>query len=145
MARRRSVVAGPSRLAPGPPRRRRDGPTQHPATLAGVALWGYGFAAHYGVLRADDSTVRILEEAVQTAEVASNDVALSGAKYGLAGALLYRDAAADRHRGLELVVQARDFWLREQYSSSDGPEHRVVGRAGGGHARRPRRCHCDDA
>ena len=85
-----------------------------PATLAGVALWGYGFAAHYGVLRADDSTVRILEEAVQTAEVASNDVALSGAKYGLAGALLYRDAAADRHRGLELVVQARDIWLREQ-------------------------------
>jgi hypothetical protein len=86
----------------------------NPATFAGVALWGYGFAAHYGVLRADDSTVRILEEAVQTAEVASNDVALSGAKYGLAGALLYRDAEADRHRGLELVVQARDSWLRQQ-------------------------------
>ncbi len=85
-----------------------------PTTFAGVALWGYGFAAHYGVLRADDSTVRILEEAVQTAEVASNDVALSVAKYGLAGALLYRDAAADRHRGLELMVQARDFWLRQQ-------------------------------
>ena len=58
--------------------------------------------------------MRILEEAVQTAEVASNDVALSVAKYGLAGALLYRDAAADRHRGLELMVQARDFWLRQQ-------------------------------
>jgi class 3 adenylate cyclase len=86
----------------------------NPTTLAGVALWGYGFAAHYGVLRADDSTVRILEEAVQTAEVASNDVALSVAKYGLAGALLYRDAAADRRHGLQLVVQARDFWLRQQ-------------------------------
>ena len=44
----------------------------------------------------------------------SNDVALSGAEYGLAGALLYRDAEADRHRGLELVVQARDSWLRRQ-------------------------------
>jgi hypothetical protein len=85
-----------------------------PTTLAAVVLWGYAFAAHYGVIRADDSTVRILEEAVQTAEVASNDVALSVAKYALAGALLYRDAEADRHRGLELMVQARDFWLRQQ-------------------------------
>ena len=30
MARLRSVVAGPSRMAPRPPRRRRDGPTQRP-------------------------------------------------------------------------------------------------------------------
>ena len=29
-SRRRSVVAGPSRMAPGPPRRRRDGPKQQP-------------------------------------------------------------------------------------------------------------------
>jgi class 3 adenylate cyclase len=86
----------------------------NPATLAGVAIWGYACAVHYGVLRADDSTMRILEEAVQTAEVASNDVALSVTKYGLGGALLYRDAEADRHRGLELVVQARDSWLRQQ-------------------------------
>ncbi|WP_105347199.1 adenylate/guanylate cyclase domain-containing protein [Mycobacterium sp. ITM-2016-00318] len=85
----------------------------NPATLAGVALWGHGFAAHNGVLRADDTTVRILEEAVQTAEVASNDVAMSVTKYGLAGALLYRDEA-DRHRGLELMVQARDIWLRQK-------------------------------
>jgi hypothetical protein len=85
-----------------------------PATLAAVVIWGYGFAVHCGVLRADDAAVRILEEAVQTAEVASNDVALTVAKYGLAGVLLSRDAEADHHRGLELVVQARDFWLRQQ-------------------------------
>ena len=30
ISRRCSVVAGPSRVAPGPPRRRRDGPTQRP-------------------------------------------------------------------------------------------------------------------
>ena len=40
----------------------------NPATFAGVVLWGYGLAIHYGVLRADDSTVRAIEEAVQTAE-----------------------------------------------------------------------------
>ena len=36
------------------------------------------------------------------------------AEYTLGVALLNRDAAADRHRGLELMVQARDMWLRER-------------------------------
>ena len=85
-----------------------------PATLAAVVAWTYGFAIQYGVLRADDSAVRAIEEAVQTAEGSSNDVALSLAEYTLGVALLNRDAAADRHRGLELMVQARDIWLRER-------------------------------
>jgi class 3 adenylate cyclase len=85
-----------------------------PTTLVAVVTWTYGWAIHYGVLRADDTAVRVIEEAVQTAERASNDVALSVAEYGLGGALLIRDAAADRHRGLELMVQARDIWLRKQ-------------------------------
>jgi hypothetical protein len=85
-----------------------------PATLVAVVTWTYGWAIHYGVLRADDSAVRAIEDAVQTAEKASNDVALSVAEYGLGGALLTRDAATDRHRGLELMVQARDIWLHKQ-------------------------------
>ena len=43
---------------------------------------------------------------------ASNDYAVSLAEYTLGVALLGRDAAADRHRGLELMVQTRE-WLRE--------------------------------
>ncbi len=78
--------------------------------------------------------MRAIEEAVQTAEGASNDVALSLAEYTLGIALLSRDAAADRHRGLELMVQARDIWLRER-CSLHGPGHRVVGRPGKGQAR----------
>ncbi|HEX3288679.1 MAG TPA: cyclase, partial [Mycobacterium sp.] len=61
-----------------------------------------------------DSAVRAIEEAVQTAEGSSNVVALSLAEYTLGVALLDRDAAADRHRGLEVMVQARDIWLRER-------------------------------
>ena len=38
-----------------------------PTTLAAVVAWTYGFAIQYGVLRADDSAVRAIEEAVQTA------------------------------------------------------------------------------
>jgi hypothetical protein len=85
-----------------------------PETLASVVAWTYGFAMQYGVLRADDSTVRAIEEAVQTAEGSSNVVALSLAEYTLGIALLSRNAAADRHRGLEIMMQARGVWLRER-------------------------------
>ena len=50
---------------------------------------------------------------MQTAQSAGNDIVLSFAEYTLGGALLYRDAAADRHRGLELMVRARE-WARER-------------------------------
>jgi len=83
-----------------------------PEILAAVIAWTYGFAMHYGVLRADDSTVRASEEAVQTAG-SSNDVALGLAEFTLSIALLNRDAAADRRRGLELMVQLRE-WLRDR-------------------------------
>ena len=42
-----------------------------PATLACVVAWTYGIAMLYGVLRADDSALRVFEEAVQTAEGSS--------------------------------------------------------------------------
>ncbi|MGB7868521.1 MAG: cyclase, partial [Mycobacterium sp.] len=82
-------------------------------TLAGIAAWTYGFAMQYGVLRPDDSTLRAIEKDVQTAQATSNDTALSLAEYTLGIALLSRDAAADRRRGLEPMMQVRDIWLRE--------------------------------
>ncbi len=88
--------------------------TSDPTTLLAVVSWAYGWAIHYGVLRADDSAVRVFEEAVQTAEGTSNDVALTVAEYALGGVLLSRDAAADRHRGLELMGQYHDIALRRQ-------------------------------
>jgi hypothetical protein len=81
-----------------------------PTTLAVVVTWTYGLAIGYGVLRADDSALRAIEEAVQTAEASGNDIGLDVAKYWLGVALLNRGAASDRHRGLELMVQARDTW-----------------------------------
>ena len=84
-----------------------------PTTLALVVAWTYGLGITYGVLRADDSAMRASEEAVQTAQRAGNDHAVGLAEYGLGVALLDRDAAADRHRGLEIMVQIRD-WQRER-------------------------------
>ena len=86
----------------------------NPETLSGAVAWTYGFAMQYGVLRTSDSAVRASEDAVQTAQRASSDRALGLAAYTLAVGLLNRDAAADRHRGLELMMQARDIWLRKR-------------------------------
>jgi class 3 adenylate cyclase len=86
-----------------------------PATLGVVVTWTNG-AIPYGVLRADDSALRTSEEAVQTAQRASSDIALIFAEYSLGGTLLSRDTAADRHRGLEIMAQARD-WQRERMPS----------------------------
>ena len=86
-----------------------------PATLGVVLTWTYA-AIPYGVLRADDSALRTIEEAVETAQRASSDIAVIYADYSLAVALLYRDAAADRHRGLEMMVQARE-WQRGRMPS----------------------------
>ena len=83
-----------------------------PTTLACVVAWTYGLEIQFGVLRADDSALRASEEAMQTAEGTSNNVALSMAKYTLGVALLNLDAAADRRRGLELMVQARDMVVK---------------------------------
>ncbi|HYX99958.1 MAG TPA: cyclase, partial [Mycobacterium sp.] len=86
-----------------------------PATLGLVVTWTYGAIA-YGVLRADDPALRAIEEAVQTAQRASSDIALIFAEYALGVTLLYRDGAADRDRGLELMVQARE-WQRGRMPS----------------------------
>jgi class 3 adenylate cyclase len=83
-----------------------------PTTLALVVTWTYGLAISHGVLRADDSAVRAIEEAVQTAEGSSN-ATVSVVTYVLGLALLSRDAAADRQRGLDMTMQARDMWVRE--------------------------------
>jgi hypothetical protein len=82
------------------------------ATYAAVVNWTYGFAMHYGVLRADDAAVRASEEAVQIAG-SGNWVALVLAEYTFGVALLSQDAAADRRRGLDLMVHVREM-VRER-------------------------------
>lgn len=83
-------------------------------TLAAAAAWTYGFAVQHGVLRPSDAAERATEEAVRSAQRASSDRALGLAGYAFAVVLLNRDNAADRHRGLELMMQSRDIWLRKR-------------------------------
>ncbi len=82
-------------------------------THVAVFAWSYGFAINFGVLRADDAVVRASEEALQIAAEASNDTALTLARYTLGAALLSRDTAADPRPGLELMEQVRG-WARKR-------------------------------
>jgi class 3 adenylate cyclase len=84
-----------------------------PVTQTAVVNYKYSWTVFYGVLRVDDSAVPEIEAAVRTAEGSSDDNALSVVKFTLGIALVHRDAAADRQRGLELLMQVRGMWLRE--------------------------------
>nr|WP_024441114.1 adenylate/guanylate cyclase domain-containing protein [Mycobacterium sp. UM_WGJ] len=83
-------------------------------TLGSTVAWTYGFALQYGALRPSDAAERACEDAVRSAQRASSDRALGLAGYALAVVLLNRDNVADRHRGLELMMQTRDIWLRKR-------------------------------
>ena len=82
-----------------------------PVTLALVVAWTYALAIASGVLPADHSAVRTIEETVRTAQSSSNDFAVCGAEFSLAVVLLHRDSEADHRRGLQLMVEVRDDFL----------------------------------
>jgi hypothetical protein len=88
-----------------------------PATLALVGAWAFSMAVIYGILRADDSMLRLIEEAENSCQMATNDYALRGAQFALGTVLLSRDDAADRDRGLHLMAQARDIFLPQRAPS----------------------------
>jgi hypothetical protein len=80
-------------------------------TFSFVIAWTYGLAIQYGVLVADDSAMRAVEEVVHIAEATSDNRELGGALFNLSSVLLYRDDATERRRGAENMRHARDKWL----------------------------------
>ena len=89
------------------------------ATHALVVFWKHGWTITNGVLLADDTAVRELDDALQIAERSGDDTALGLAKYVLGLALGTRDDAADRQRGLELLAQVRDMCLHGRFYRSE--------------------------
>jgi class 3 adenylate cyclase len=85
-----------------------------PVTHALVVGTKYSLAIANGVLVADDAAVCEFDEALRDAERLGDDTLLGAVKALLGGVLLHRDAPADRDRGLEMVEQVRDMWLRER-------------------------------
>lgn len=89
---------------------RSSDPLTHALMMAGK----YGAGIECGVLRAEDCPVREIEETLQIAERSSDDTALGSVKFFLGLVLTNRDDPADRDRGLELITQMRDVWLRDR-------------------------------
>ena len=108
-----------------------------PLTHALVVFWKHGWTITNGVLVADDTAVRELDEALQTAEGLGDDSALGLVRYILGIALVSRDGAADHQRGLELLEQVRDMCLHGQFYQSELPGLEFTCRAREGPAWRP--------
>jgi hypothetical protein len=91
------------------------------ATHALVLFWKHGWAITNGVLVADDSAVRELDEALQMAERSGDDTELGLIKYILGIALGTRDDAADHQRGMELMAQVREMCADQRFYQSELP------------------------
>jgi class 3 adenylate cyclase len=64
-----------------------------------------------GVLRADDSALRDIEEALRITQRSSDDYALGLARLAMGVVLVHRDSPAERERGMEELRQVRDMCL----------------------------------
>jgi hypothetical protein len=91
------------------------------ATHTLVVFWKHGYTIPNGVLLADDTAVRELDDALQVAEQSGDDTVLGLARYVLGIALAQRDDAADHQRGLELLAQVRDMCLHGRFYRSELP------------------------
>jgi hypothetical protein len=87
-----------------------------PSSVALVLGWTFA-AVIYGALEADDATLRTFGAAMEIAEEFGNDFARAGAHFALGTALLHRDDAGDRRRGVEMMTHARDVGLPQNAPS----------------------------
>ena len=97
------------------------GRSSDPATHALVVYGKHAWATTHGVLLADDTTVRELEDTLQIAERSGDDTALGLARYVLGVVLAQFDADTDRQRGLELLAQVHGMCLHGRFYRSELP------------------------
>ena len=93
--------------------------SEEPLTLAVTTSWKYGTGIWTGVIRADDAAVRATEDALRTLESSGDDYAVAMFKWVFASVLLWRNAAADPERGIELVRQVRETSEQQRFLGSE--------------------------
>jgi hypothetical protein len=92
-----------------------------PMSHARVVSYAYYPGITAGVLKADDSSVREIEDALRIAEGTSDDLALSNARVTLAMALVHRQTDADRDRGQKLLAEVSESFVRHRHNMSELP------------------------
>jgi hypothetical protein len=82
-----------------------------------VFAFTYGLAIPRGVLLADDKALREIEEALQIAERASDEVTLVLLRFALCVALIHRDGD-DHQRGIDLLAELRETCINDSYATN---------------------------
>ena len=73
------------------------------------------------MLRADDSAVREIEDALQIAERSGDDLALAYARMALGHALVHRQTATECDRGQKLLAEVSEVFLRRGHNLAELP------------------------
>ena len=97
------------------------GRSADPLSYARVVTYAYFVGILYGVLSPDDRAVGEIEDAVRIAERSSDDVALALARMTLGGALVHRQTAAERDRGQQFLLEAREVFLQRRHNLPEVP------------------------
>jgi hypothetical protein len=92
-----------------------------PVSYAAVVTYVYPSGIPYGVLRADDSAMREIEDALGIAERSGDDIAVVFTRATLGGALLHRPTAMEQDRGQKLLAEAREMFVRQGHNLCDRP------------------------
>jgi hypothetical protein len=92
-----------------------------PMSLTMVVAWVYFPGIPGGVLRADDSVVREIEDALRIAERSGDDLALAFTQVILGVALVHGPTDAERDRGQKLLAEVSDVFLRQGYLLGELP------------------------
>jgi class 3 adenylate cyclase len=90
-----------------------------PLSYATVIAWNYFPGIPFGVLAADDSAVREIEDALRIAERSADDMALVYAQAALAVALVHRPTDAERSSGQTLLAGVSEAFQRRGHNLSD--------------------------
>jgi adenylate cyclase len=94
--------------------------TTDPLTHVLVVAYKYVPLIPGGVLLADETALREIDEALQIAEKISDDDTLGNAQIAMGLALVHRPNP-DHERGLDLLGRVREMGLKQRYSSLELP------------------------
>ena len=94
--------------------------TFNPTMRSLVMMYGFGFALVNGALRVDADSLRDTAEMLDAAERSGDDFPLATARFVRGLALVHHDGP-EREAGFDLLNQAHDAILREQFSFAMRP------------------------
>jgi hypothetical protein len=90
-------------------------------SYARVVDWVYFAGVGLGVLRADDRTVREIDDALQNAERSGDEVASAFTRGTLGVALVHRHTAAELDRGQKLLAEVGEVFVRRGHNQPEVP------------------------